>query len=107
ERVYIFFLLAITTGARRGELLGLKWSDIDPIEGNMRIQRSLTRKEGIGLEIGPTKSKSGNRTIGISKEVLDELRQHKLDQDTWKHSIKDEYQDHDLVVCTPLGKPMD
>lgn len=107
EKLYIFFLLGVTTGARRGELLGLKWGNIDLIEGTMRIRRSLTRQEGIGLEFGLTKSEAGDRMIGLSQEVIEELRRHKVEQDAWKHSIKDEYQDHDLVVCTPLGKPMD
>lgn len=69
EIMYVFFLLAVTSGLRRGELLGLKWSDIDKKNSKISVTRQVTnagRNE-------PLKTKASYRTIHIPKRTIEAL----------------------------------
>jgi integrase len=70
-----FVTTALATGARRGELLALRWSDVDLERGTVSIERSLEQTTA-GLRFKSPKTKSGRRTIGIPASVCDELRLH-------------------------------
>lgn len=100
-RYYIAFLLALTTGMRQGEILGLRWKDVDFENGCVRITQTLSSD---GKELLPyTKTKSGSRTIDLPEETIMELKEHWL-------FIRGEkgakvYKDLDLVVCTEFGTP--
>ncbi|UED70677.1 site-specific integrase [Brevibacillus sp. HD3.3A] len=103
SRHWIAAYLAIMTGMRQGEILGLRWSDIDFENRNITIQQTVTRKR----KIKPgAKNKSSVRNIAISPETVEALREHRklIIQDRWKH--KQNYQDNDLVVCTHFGGPV-
>ena len=65
------------TGLRRGEICGLKWSDIDFGTKIMRIQRSASAKSGGGISIGETKTTTGTRNIIMPQSVIDVLRKRK------------------------------
>ena len=68
ENQYRFVL---QTGLRTGELIGLKWSDIDFEEKTLKIERSMEYRYSVGeWRIGPPKSKSGYRTIPITEEAI-------------------------------------
>ena len=64
-----FFYVEIMTGLRRGEICGIKWSDIDFNEGTLCIKRSVSTKEGGGVSIGETKTDAGVRTIIMPPSV--------------------------------------
>ena len=66
-------MLAITTGMRQGELLGLQWKDIDLDAGTLAVNRSVY--DG---EVNPPKTEAGNRTIRLSRLAIAALRQHRL-----------------------------
>ena len=69
-------LLGLTTGMRRGELLALRWYDIDLDEATLRVERSLEdRKPGCTLK--SQRQKHGRRTITLATSVIAELRQHR------------------------------
>ena len=75
---YAFFYTEITTGLRRGEICGLKWSDIDFDANKLRVQRSVSAKKGGGLNIVETKTNTGTRIITMPpsvREVLQNRRQ--------------------------------
>src|SRR3712207_3778489 len=60
------YVLAIHTGMRRGELLGLKWSDVDLENGRLPIQRTLTRIDnGRRVALGDPKTRRSRRTVGL------------------------------------------
>ena len=63
ERWYDFFYTELTTGMRRGEICGLKWSDFDEQSGRLKIARTIHKKKGGGLTWGDTKTETGMRTI--------------------------------------------
>ena len=77
SKVKLLFMLLISTGARKEEILGLKWEDIDFDNDLIKISTVVTTG-GSGIEIKrATKTKSSTREIRISKEVMDELKKYK------------------------------
>ena len=76
---YDFFYLEIMTGMRRGEICGIKWSDIDFNAGTLSIRRTITKKRGGGVSIGETKTTTSERTIILPPSVLTLLREKKAE----------------------------
>jgi integrase len=60
---------AVFTGARRGEILALRWIDLDPANKTLRIERALEKTKG-GLAFKPPKTTRGTRTIAIDGELV-------------------------------------
>lgn len=76
DRVFALFLtLAATTGARRGELLALRWSDVDLAEGSVAFQRSLVEGPD-GPVVVPTKTRRAHR-VALNRSSVDALRAHR------------------------------
>ncbi len=74
---YPIILLAITTGMRMGEILGLRWCDIDLIKNEIYIQHTLAKSRIYGPQLTNPKTKSGIRKISIPLEVTNVLREMK------------------------------
>jgi integrase len=72
-----FFYVEIMVGLRRGEICGLKWSDIDFSANKLRVERSVGIKKGGGISIGETKTNTGIRTIIMPPSVSDVLQRRK------------------------------
>lgn len=72
-----FFLTELTTGLRRGELCGLKWSDFDETAGTLNVCRTIHAKKGSGVEEGATKTYAGIRTILLPSSTAQLLRERK------------------------------
>ena len=72
-----FFYVEIMIGLRRGEICGLKWSDIDFSANKLRVERSVGIKKGGGISIGETKTNTGIRTIIMPPSVSDVLQRRK------------------------------
>jgi integrase len=77
--LYPIAALALATGVRRGELLGLQWGDVDLDRGTLRIERSVEETKA-GLRIKPPKTKRGRRNIGLPLDAVTLLRNHKIRQ---------------------------
>jgi integrase len=100
------FILAITTGMRRGEIAGLKWHDIDMEHATLHVQRALTRMPttmGGGYQEAEPKTEKSRRTIVLPDFALDALRNHGERQSEIKRKAGEFWQEHDYVFCTPLG----
>jgi len=95
--------LAITSGMRRGELLGLKWADVDFDGRALSVRRSLSRGDTSRLIEREPKTKAGRRRIALSDETVESLRRHRVRQVEYRLSVGDAYDDRDLVFTTPLG----
>ena len=76
SRYKALYQLAITTGMRYSELVGLKWSDIDWNKGNIKIQRQLQYIPHKGFQFNEPKTRSGTRTIMLGVTTLKKLREH-------------------------------
>ena len=76
-RLYAPIFLALATGLRRGELLGLRWSDVNLDRSELTVTHSLEQTKA-GLRLKEPKTKSGRRKIALSGTIVDVLRQHKI-----------------------------
>jgi integrase len=104
DRLYIAFLLAITTGMRQGEILGLRWKDIDFDNNTLSVRQTLSHD---GKTLTPeAKTKSSLRTIHLPNHVLTALKKHRNNIRQEKLKMGEQYKDHDLVVCTSVGTPV-
>ena len=74
--VYEFYYLDLAAGLRRGELLGLKWTDIDLDRGVLKIQRAISRQNGKVVE-APLKTKNAYRTLPLSADAISVLKMQK------------------------------
>ena len=74
-----FFYVEVMTGLRRGEICGLKWSDINFAEGTLSIKRSVGRVKNGSITIGKTKTTAGTRKIILPPSVLTLLEQKQAD----------------------------
>ena len=74
--VFTLYYIDLTTGLRRGELLGLKWEDVDLEKGELRVRRQIGRVGGEVLEM-PLKTKTAYRTLPLSADAIDVLKEQK------------------------------
>ena len=72
-----FFYTELTTGLRRGEICGLRWSDLDEATARLKVQRTVYKQEGGKLVCGDTKTETGMRTIQLPPSTMEELRERK------------------------------
>ena len=67
--VFEFYYLELATGLRRGELLGLKWEDVDLERGDLRVRRQIARINGEVVE-APLKTKNAYRTLPLAEDTI-------------------------------------
>lgn len=100
--IYIPIMIAIYTGARRGEILALNWNNVDLEKGIIKIVDNLCATKN-GLIIKQPKTNSGIRTIAISETLIKILKRHKLKQMQNKIRLGKEYNDNNMVCCYEDG----
>ncbi|RKF45300.1 integrase [Bacillus wiedmannii] len=103
-RYSIVFHMALVTGMRQGELLGLRWKDVDLEKGHLTISQTLSH-DGKTFLLGG-KTKSSLRKILLPASTIAKLKKHRAVILKEKLSQGEEYQDNDLVMCTPFGTPI-
>src|SRR5262245_54703368 len=94
-----FYALALDSGARKGELCGLLWSNVNLDTGKMRIVQQLlspTIKDDGTLDVGPTKTGKA-RTVSLAPETVELLRVHRKHQRELMMANRDRYHEHGLV----------
>jgi len=99
--------IAVTTGLRKGELLGLKWSDLDWQTGRLQIQRQVQRRKGEGLVFCEPKSASGRRVIIFGEKSIQRLHDYKEEQYGERFRAGDRWEENDLIFPSPKGTPLD
>jgi integrase len=105
DRFEALYVLAIATGLRRGELLGLRWDDVDLKRGTLRVGRALVR-EGGRHALGETKTRRGRRQINLTPRTVNALKTHRKNQLEEKIRRTGLYQDHGLVFASGVGTPL-
>lgn len=106
DRLFAAWLLAATTGMRRGELLGLRWSDVDLEAGTVSVRQIRTVARYSVLTVAP-KTDKGTRTIALDGETAAGLRAHRVAQMEERLLLGPGYRnDEDLVFTRPDGTPI-
>lgn len=103
---YILFYTALYTGMRLGELLGLRWCDIDLDMASLSVVQALYKRSGVCKMVEP-KSSGSRRRIALSPSLVLTLRQYRVDQQVQRILIGEPMADSDLVFSHPGGKPLD
>lgn len=103
---YLLLYLDLCTGLRRGEILGLKWGDIDFETGLLTVKRQLTRIDG-ELQFSSLKTQNSSRSIKIPDSALGLLKQYQIAQEGQKEQMDNMWEDNDLVFCNEKGGPLD
>jgi integrase len=95
----------LTLGLRLGELLGLRWQDIDLVNETLRVVQQL-EKPGLHPVFGPPKSESSRRAVTMPSTVVAELRRWKVKQNEERLSFGRDYVNRHLVFTQPNGHPI-
>jgi integrase len=103
EALYVLATtIATTTGMRQGELLALKWEDVDLENATVSVRRTIT-KSGERLLLGEPKTKKSRRTIQLTGSAVRALREHLPRQMREIERLGDLYQDEGLVFTSEVG----
>lgn len=102
DRIEALYMLAVHTGMRQGELLALKWQDVDLENATISIQRTIT-KSGGRLLLGETKTKKSRRTVRLTETVVQTLHEHLARQMEDMQRLGDLYRDEGLVFASEVG----
>lgn len=102
SRYWIAMYLAIMTGMRQGEILGLRWSDIDFDNKTLHIQQTVTKRRRIK---DGAKTPSSIRAVALSTDTVEKLKEHRAMILQERLLAGENYQKNDLVVCTSTGGP--
>jgi integrase len=105
DRLFAAWLLVATTGMRRGELLGLRWIDVDLDSGGVRIAQARVRA-GNRVVAGEPKTARGRRTIALDPATVAALRQHRKRRAEEQLLAGPSSVDSGLVFTMPDGSPI-
>lgn len=100
----VVYVLALLTGLRKGELLGLRWQDIDWTAGTLTVRQNQDSHHV--REFAAPKTQAGRRTIALDANTLELLRAHQTAQKRQRLAVGPAWQDWDLVCCTGIGSPL-
>ncbi len=98
--------LALSTGMRRGEILGLKWEDIDFQSGTLSVRRTLSRGKGGTWEEGQPKTAAGRRSIALPTDCIDALKRQRVQQAEERLRLGPLWEDHGFVFTGHTGRPL-
>lgn len=96
-------LVALLTGFRRGEIVGLKWDDINLVEKTITVNRSIRKSKELGQFVKDPKTESSNRTITIPDELVNQLKEYKNWQDEKKKKLGKSFNKDNYVFTNSEG----
>ncbi len=106
SRLEALYVLAVTTGMRQGEILGLRWRDVDLDHGMVQIRGSMQALKGVGLHIAEPKTAGSRRHVMLSQRPIEALRRHRVGQAAERLRIGANWEDNDLVFANEVGRPI-
>jgi integrase len=110
DRMYGGWVLLITTGLRRGELLGLRWADIDFDRKLFSVRQTAVLEYHNGrrtVVFGKPKTNSGRRVVALDAGTIAILREHRIQLLEERLAAGEAWEEHDLVMPNRDGRPFD
>jgi integrase len=105
HRLAAAYVLAATTGMRRGEVLGVRWVDIDFAARRLQVRQTILSVE-YEVIVGQPKTRRGERKIALDSETINVLLAHRATQQHERLLLGDGYHDHGLVFTRGDGRPI-
>lgn len=106
DRLHALYVLAVYLGLRRGELLGLQWSDVDLEEESLQVVRTLQRVDG-ELRFQPPKTRTSRRTVPLPAPCVEALKAHRVAQGKERLAAGPKWCDENMVFATTIGTPIE
>jgi len=103
HRLEVVLMLALTTGMRRGEILALRWHDVNLHEGSIQVKRTVDYIPHYGYVETEPKTARGFRKIMLPSFVVGALKAHRLQQDEVRSKAGDKWVEKELIFCGLLG----
>lgn len=103
EDLEVLFTVGVALGLRRGELLGLRWRDVDLPGRQLRVVHQLQRERDKGLVLVPVKTAGGERVVDLPDVLVAQLQAHKERQGFLQRAARDRWHTRDLVFCSQFG----
>ena len=103
DRLRALWTIAVYTGCRQGELLALRWSDVDLDAGTLTVQRTLLRTVAGAPVFGEPKTSRSRRTITLPPSAVAALQRHHHRQEEETAALGPDYSTYRLVFCTHIG----
>ena len=100
---FVLLDFALGTGMRRGEILGLRWQDVDLDKSSVSVLHSLEQTRGGPLRLKTPKTKQSRRRVTLPPYIVQRLRGHKAIQAKERMRFGESYQNNDLVFCRADG----
>ena len=98
--------MGLATGLRLGELIGLRWRDVDLDGGSLKVRHTLQRLKGRGPELAEPKAKRSRRTILLGATVVATFKARRTQQLPERLWAGSRWQEGDFVFSTTVGTPM-
>lgn len=103
HRLEALLTVAVATGMRRGELLGLRWQDIDFAYSSLYIRRTVNQYPSFGYVENEPKTAKSRRKITLPEFVIEALKRHRFNQGEARLKAGSAWYNRDLVFCNTLG----
>jgi integrase len=105
DRLEALYVSAVTTGLRQGELLGLKWDDVDLDTGTLQVRRTLTTAKD-GPVLSAPKTKGSRRSVKLSQTALEALRSHLARHLEEIDRVGSLWRENGLIFASETGEPL-
>lgn len=106
DRFCALYMLALSTGMREGELLGLRWQDVDLARRTVQVRMNVAEIAKKRFALAETKTAYSRRTVGLTQAAVDALAEHWQKQQRDKLSMGDQWVENNLVFPNGYGTIM-
>lgn len=99
------WLISLATGMRRGELLGLRWVDVDWPHSTLRVRQAVGIVRG-KVQIKTLKGKAATRNVLVDTTIMERLRTHRTAQNAYRLRLGEVWEEYDLLFPSAVGTPI-